>query len=150
MSKEKKSDLLLLLVMSLIISLLAFYKNFTSENPKTFNERLIFDSYYYAGNGYKTKSNFYIKSEDKEYTIPSTIFSVFNYSRFKEDISKGDTLYLVIDESKIVFQISSKNKTYLESKDSIKVFENNDFIGLIIGVVFCMFSIFLFGKILYG
>lgn len=147
MSKDRKKDLILLFVMSLIVSIGAFYNYLTTEELKTLNKSIVFDSYYYAGNGYKTKSNFYLKSKEEKYTISSTIFPVFNYNQFKNEISKGDTLDLIVDKSSFIFQIHSKNKAYLESKNSIKNFKSNEFIGLIVGILFALISILVLGLI---
>ena len=146
--QAQKNEMLGLSIMSLIISLIAFYSFSTAtEDLKVFEKNVTFESYYYPGEGYKTKNGVLLELDQRNYTIPSIILSAFDFDKFKREIKKGDVLSIITDEDDIILQIKHEDSFYLKKEDSITLLNDNSYVGLLIGIIFISLSLFLLFKL---
>lgn len=144
-NKPQKRDFLYFFILGIILSSISFYTFFINQYNNNVEEVVVFfESYEYYERDYKSPPRFFINTSDEKFNIPSYLLNSFDMRRFTRDIKKGDSLTFLVDGTKIIYQIKKKQTLYIEKKSSIENINKNNFLSLILGIVFLILTI-LFG-----
>lgn len=142
--KTTNNDNLIISILSLVIATVAFLTYSFGQDEVFLKEmKGTVNHYEYNERGYKSRPSFILEVNKERFVITSITLSAFNVEKFKKEVRIGDELLIDYDQDKIVFQIKKKDASFIDS-DKVKVLiSENSYLGLILGIVFSIFSIIL-------
>lgn len=136
--------------MSVILSFSSGYIYFFNNNGELKEVKGIYKHFDYIERTSKTTSKLKLYLDSNSYIIPSYLITSFKVDVFNKDVTKGDSISIYIDGSKLVNQIEKNDILYIDVKKSNDLLKDNNTAALIICLIFSIIMIYSLFMLVVG